>query len=203
MDTYSARLAAAVHASHERLDVFLRAGGDDGWTTDRVRTRESGWRIILYQRYGLRARAPGDYDRWAASGLADWSYADVLPYFRRQESWEGGANDLSGFEGPLRTQFNRYPTHSRRVPRSRPQYGPSVYPGLQWGAAGGLRPLAVDGSKRPALQHSCGLPSAGTGKAQSQARSQSACHPHTFRGHACCRYRVGSRGHREDRLCCP
>jgi 4-pyridoxate dehydrogenase len=24
-----------------------------------------------------------DYDRWAASGLADWSYADVLPYFRR------------------------------------------------------------------------------------------------------------------------
>src|SRR6516164_11347400 len=34
----------------------------------------------------------GDYDRWAASGLLGWSYADVLPYFRRQESWEGGAN---------------------------------------------------------------------------------------------------------------
>ncbi|HEV8680895.1 MAG TPA: GMC family oxidoreductase N-terminal domain-containing protein, partial [Stellaceae bacterium] len=30
---------------------------------------------------------PGDYDRWAASGLTGWSYADVLPYFRRQESW--------------------------------------------------------------------------------------------------------------------
>ena len=37
----------------------------------------------------------GDYDRWAASGLAGWSYADVLPYFRRQESWKGGAKLLS------------------------------------------------------------------------------------------------------------
>ena len=38
----------------------------------------------------------GDYDRWAASGLLGWSYADVLPYFRRQESWEGGANAYRG-----------------------------------------------------------------------------------------------------------
>jgi 4-pyridoxate dehydrogenase len=50
----------------------------------------------------------GDYDRWAASGLSGWSYADVLPYFRRQESWEGGANAYRGGDGPLTTQFNRY-----------------------------------------------------------------------------------------------
>src|SRR6516225_9227129 len=50
----------------------------------------------------------GDYDRWAASGLHGWSYADVLPYFRRQESWEGGANAYRGGDGPLTTQFNRY-----------------------------------------------------------------------------------------------
>jgi 4-pyridoxate dehydrogenase len=31
----------------------------------------------------------GDYERWAAEGLTGWSYAHVLPYFRRQESWEG------------------------------------------------------------------------------------------------------------------
>ena len=31
----------------------------------------------------------GDYDRWAENGLPDWSYASILPYFRRQESWEG------------------------------------------------------------------------------------------------------------------
>src|SRR6516162_801089 len=50
----------------------------------------------------------GDYDRWAASGLAGWSYADVLPYFRRQETWEGGGNAYRGGDGPLTTRFNRY-----------------------------------------------------------------------------------------------
>jgi len=49
-----------------------------------------------------------DYDRWAASGLPAWSYAHVLPYFRRQENWEGGADAWRGGDGPLRTQFSRY-----------------------------------------------------------------------------------------------
>jgi 4-pyridoxate dehydrogenase len=42
-----------------------------------------------------------DYDRWAASGLDEWSYAHVLPYFRRQETWAGGANEYRGGDGPL------------------------------------------------------------------------------------------------------
>ena len=49
-----------------------------------------------------------DYDGWAASGLDGWSYADVLPYFQRQESWEGGGSDYRGGLGPLGTQFCRY-----------------------------------------------------------------------------------------------
>jgi 4-pyridoxate dehydrogenase len=49
-----------------------------------------------------------DYDRWAASGLPQWRYADVLPYFRRQESWEGGANAYRGGDGPLTTQRTRF-----------------------------------------------------------------------------------------------
>jgi 4-pyridoxate dehydrogenase len=49
-----------------------------------------------------------DYDRWAASGLPDWSFAHVLPYFRRQESWEGGASFYRGGDGPLTTRFARY-----------------------------------------------------------------------------------------------
>ncbi|HXP03006.1 MAG TPA: choline dehydrogenase [Stellaceae bacterium] len=43
----------------------------------------------------------GDYDRWARSALAGWSYADVLPYFRRQESWEGHESEYRGGDGPL------------------------------------------------------------------------------------------------------
>jgi 4-pyridoxate dehydrogenase len=50
----------------------------------------------------------GDYERWAAQGLTGWSYAHVLPYFRRQESWEGGASAWRGGEGPLTTRWTRY-----------------------------------------------------------------------------------------------
>lgn len=50
----------------------------------------------------------GDYDRWAASGLRDWSYEKVLPYFRKQENWEGGDDGFRGGSGPLRTQLCRY-----------------------------------------------------------------------------------------------
>jgi 4-pyridoxate dehydrogenase len=49
-----------------------------------------------------------DYDRWAASGLGTWSYAHVLPYFRRQESWEGGASEYRGEGGPLTTQRSHF-----------------------------------------------------------------------------------------------
>jgi 4-pyridoxate dehydrogenase len=50
----------------------------------------------------------GDYDRWARNGCTGWSYDEVLPYFRRQESWEGGAGDYRGGEGPLTTQTSTF-----------------------------------------------------------------------------------------------
>lgn len=43
----------------------------------------------------------GDYDQWGQMGLKGWSYADVLPYFKRAESYERGANDFHGGDGPL------------------------------------------------------------------------------------------------------
>lgn len=50
-----------------------------------------------------------DFDRWAgACGDAGWSYASVLPYFRRAEAWEGGANAWRGGDGPLSVQFCHY-----------------------------------------------------------------------------------------------
>ncbi len=51
---------------------------------------------------------PGDYERWARSGLSRWSYADVLPYFRKQESWEDGSSVYRGGDGPLTTRRTRY-----------------------------------------------------------------------------------------------
>ncbi len=43
-----------------------------------------------------------DYDQWRQMGLTGWGYADVLPYFKRAESFEGGADAYHGGEGPLR-----------------------------------------------------------------------------------------------------
>ncbi|WP_374468891.1 choline dehydrogenase [Phenylobacterium sp.] len=43
-----------------------------------------------------------DYDQWRQMGLPGWGYADVLPYFKRSETYEGGADPWHGGEGPLR-----------------------------------------------------------------------------------------------------
>ncbi|MEZ5830922.1 MAG: choline dehydrogenase [Dongiaceae bacterium] len=43
-----------------------------------------------------------DYDRWAQSGCRGWSYADVLPYFRRAENSQRKADAYHGNGGPLR-----------------------------------------------------------------------------------------------------
>ena len=51
---------------------------------------------------------PSDYDRWASSGLPGWSYAEVLPYFRRSEDWEGGENTYRGSGGPLSSCYTSF-----------------------------------------------------------------------------------------------
>ena len=47
-----------------------------------------------------------DYDHWAEQGADGWSYADVLPYFKRMEHWHGDADagtgtEWRGTDGPL------------------------------------------------------------------------------------------------------
>jgi choline dehydrogenase len=43
---------------------------------------------------------PSGYDRWAAAGCPGWSFADLLPYFRRAETFSGGADAWHGGTGP-------------------------------------------------------------------------------------------------------
>ncbi len=43
-----------------------------------------------------------DYDQWRQTGLTGWGFSDVLPYFRKSEGYEGGADAFHGGEGPLR-----------------------------------------------------------------------------------------------------
>ncbi|NRB17351.1 MAG: choline dehydrogenase [Rhodobacteraceae bacterium] len=70
----------------------------------------------------------GDYDHWAESGAQGWSYADVLPYFKRMETWhhggQGGDADWRGTDGPL---------HISRGPRNNPLHSAFVEAGRQAG----------------------------------------------------------------------
>lgn len=70
----------------------------------------------------------GDYNHWAESGAQGWSYADVLPYFKRMETWDnrgqGGDADWRGKDGPL---------HVTRGPRDNPLHDAFVSAGEQAG----------------------------------------------------------------------
>ena len=69
-----------------------------------------------------------DYDHWAEAGADGWAYADVLPYFKRMESWHdgghGGDPDWRGKSGPL---------HVTRGSRKNPLYHAFVEAGAQSG----------------------------------------------------------------------
>ena len=49
-----------------------------------------------------------DYDQWRQLGNEGWSYDDVLPYFRKAEDNERGANEFHGAGGPLRVSNQPY-----------------------------------------------------------------------------------------------
>jgi choline dehydrogenase len=65
-----------------------------------------------------------DYDQWRQMGLGGWGYADVLPYFKRAESFEGGADAWHGGEGPL---------HVSKAASPNPIYKASIEAGRQAG----------------------------------------------------------------------
>ncbi len=48
---------------------------------------------------------PLDFDRWRDEGASGWSYADVLPYFRRAEDRAEGPDAYRGSGGPLKTKY--------------------------------------------------------------------------------------------------
>lgn len=69
-----------------------------------------------------------DFDHWAEQGADGWSYADVLPYYKRMETWHdgghGGDPSWRGSDGPL---------HVSRGPRKNPLYQAFVESGRQAG----------------------------------------------------------------------
>ncbi|MDW4500015.1 GMC family oxidoreductase N-terminal domain-containing protein [Sulfitobacter sp. D35] len=79
------------------------AGRSIPWPRGRVLGGSSSINGLLYVR-----GQPQDYDGWAQMGCTGWSWNDVLPYFKRSESWKGADGDgLRGCDGPLSVQSSR------------------------------------------------------------------------------------------------
>lgn len=53
--------------------------------------------VVAAMAYVLDHR--GDYDCWGDAGLPQWSYAHILPYFRRQRPREEGSGPYRGGGG--------------------------------------------------------------------------------------------------------
>ena len=69
-----------------------------------------------------------DFDHWAEQGATGWGYADVLPYFKRQENWHGQAD---GGDGAWRGHSG--PLHVTRGPRTNPLFAAFIEAGRQAG----------------------------------------------------------------------
>ncbi|MGR3495511.1 choline dehydrogenase [Citreimonas sp.] len=113
-----------------------------------------------------------DFDHWRDSGADGWSYADVLPYFRRMEHWHaglhGGDPAWRGKDGPLHVTRGRrdnplvtafveagkqagYPVTPDYNGHQQEGFGPfdmTVWKGARWSAASAyLRPAVKLGAQ--------------------------------------------------------
>ena len=70
-----------------------------------------------------------DFDHWAEQGAAGWAFADVLPYFKRMETWHGdeGAGGDPGWRG------HDGPLHITRGPRDNPLFDAFIAAGREAG----------------------------------------------------------------------
>lgn len=66
------------------------------WPRGKVLGGSSSLNAMMYVRGN-----PYDYDCWAAAGNEGWSYAEVLPYFKKSENQERGESEYHGVGGPL------------------------------------------------------------------------------------------------------
>ena len=66
------------------------------WPKGKVLGGSSSINGLLY----IRGQAE-DFDGWRDAGCEGWGFRDVLPYFRRSENQERGANEWHGVGGPL------------------------------------------------------------------------------------------------------
>ena len=119
-----------------------------------IPARQGPWRVELHQRNALRPGArPRLRHLGAQLGNRGWSYDEVLPYFKRSENHEGGANEYHGVGGPLTvSEQGPDPSPLRRVHRGGEDLRLPPQPGRERRIPGRLRLLPGDDPKRPARE---------------------------------------------------
>ena len=66
------------------------------WPRGKVMGGSSSINAMVYVRGN-----PKDFDEWSEAGNPGWSYKEVLPYFKKMESWQKGSDSFRGGDGPL------------------------------------------------------------------------------------------------------
>lgn len=74
------------------------------WPRGKVLGGSSSINIMVYTRGSAY-----DYHQWSEGGNAGWSYADVLPYFKKAECQQDGGSSYHGATGPLHVADQRSP----------------------------------------------------------------------------------------------
>ncbi len=98
--------------------------------------------------------APADYDHWAYLGNTGWSWADVLPVFKRIENFDGGPSESRGVGGPLNvvSRYQPDPIH-RSIVAAAGEVGVGLNPDYNTGEQDGISYIqfsVLDGKRHSA-----------------------------------------------------
>ena len=152
VDPHPARLRQAFQQSEGQLALHVRAESGDRQTaaSGSRAARCSAARRSINGLVYIRGQRE-DYDHWRQLGNTGWSYDDVLPYFRKSEDQQRGADEFHGAGGELaRLRSAAAPSARRRVHRRR-RSRPAIRANrrFQRRRAGRLRLSADDDAQRP------------------------------------------------------
>ncbi len=96
--------------AYETVALTHCKGRKDFWPRGKTLGGTSSINAMIYQR-----GAPANYDDWAALGNPGWSFADVLPYFKRAQNQERGESSYHGVGGPINVAELRDPNPLSRA----------------------------------------------------------------------------------------
>ena len=147
------------------------------WPRGRLIGGSSSVNAMVYMR-----GQPADYDHWRQLGNAGWSYADVLPWFKKAERNERLHDEFHGSDGPLNVAERPYTNPlSQAFVEAGQQAGLPFNPDFNGSAQLGCRAVSGDAEERPALERGVGLSASGGGTREPHHRHQGAGHPRADR----------------------